>query len=111
MRLLTQNLLVCNKRVCQTAGVVNFPLQLIVNTWNDFDDDSAMPCTRPLMAKLVEKVDWNALRQTVSTVSKSFIYLLCLDIDTNIYVFLQLDWGIELPETFEENMLDDENAL
>ena len=27
------------------------------------------------------------------------------------FVYSQLDWGIELPETFEENMLDDENVL
>ena len=74
MRLLTQNLLVCNKRTCQAAGVVNFPLRLNVTTWSDYDDDSVMPCTRPLMAKLVEKIDWPALRQTVSTVSKSIFH-------------------------------------
>ena len=57
-----------------------------VASWSDFDDDSTMPCTRPLMAKLAEKLEWGALRQTVS----------------------QLDWGVNLPEQFEEAMLEDE---
>ena len=86
MRLITQNLLVCNKRTCQAPGIVNFPLNLTVASWSDFDDDSTMPCTRPLMAKLAEKLEWGALRQTVS----------------------QLDWGVNLPEQFEEAMLEDE---
>ena len=68
MRLLTQNLLVCNKRTCQAAGVVNFPLRLNVTSWNDFDDDATMPCTQPLMAKLAEKLEWAALRETVASV-------------------------------------------
>ena len=71
MKLLTHNLLVCNKKACQAAGVVNFPLKLEVSKWEDYDDESAMPMTKPLMTKLAEKLDWPALRQTVDTVSKS----------------------------------------
>ena len=70
MRLITQNLLVCNKRTRQAPGVVNFPLKLNVTTWNDGEEDSAMPCSKPLMAKLMEKIEWPALRSTVNQVSK-----------------------------------------
>ena len=48
-----------------------------------------MPCSRPLMAKLTEKLEWTALRQTVSS----------------------LDWGVNLPETFNETMLEDEQLM
>ena len=72
MRLITQNLLVCNKRTCQAPGVVNFPLNLRVTSWSDYDEDSTMPCTKPLMAKLAEKLEWSALRQTVGQVSNFF---------------------------------------
>ena len=48
-----------------------------------------MPCSKPLMAKLAEKLEWDALRSTVG----------------------QLDWGVNLPEAFEEAMLDDEQLL
>ena len=71
MKLITHNLLVCNRKACQTAGVVNFPLKLNVTKWEDYDDESAMPMTKPLMLKLSEKLDWMALRQTISTVSLS----------------------------------------
>ena len=69
MRLITQNLLTCNKRTCQAPGIVNFPLKLTVANWNDFEDDSTMPCTKPLMTKLSEKLEWGALRETVNSVS------------------------------------------
>ena len=49
--------------------MVNFPLKLEVVKWEDYDDESAMPMTKPLMQKLAEKLDWPALRQTVETVS------------------------------------------
>ncbi len=70
MRLITQNLLVCNKKTCQAPGVQNFPLRLAVQNWNELGDDSTMPCTKPLMLKLSEKVEWAALRETVNSVSK-----------------------------------------
>jgi len=92
MRLITQNLLVCNKRTCQAAGVVNFPLLLKVTTWSDYDDDSTMPCTKPIMAKLAEKLEWSAFRETVSQVS-TIRPLTC-------WFGVQLDWGVNLPETF-----------
>ena len=59
----------CNKRTCQAPGVINFPLALAVSSWSDYEDDSTMPCSRPLMAKLAEKLEWTALRNTVGSVS------------------------------------------
>ena len=85
MRLITQNLLVCNKRTCQAPGVINFPLRLIVNSWNDYDDDNTMPCTRPLMAKLSEKLEWGALRQTVGEVSCKIGSLAFADSDFAVF--------------------------
>ena len=67
-------MLVCNKRTCQAAGVVNFPLKLTVGEWSDYDEDSSMPCTKPLMSKLAEKIEWPALRSTVNSVSLYYLY-------------------------------------
>lgn len=69
MKLITHNLLVCNRKACSAAGVVNFPLKLNVVKWEDYDDESAMPMTKPIMTKVSEKLDWPALCQTVSSVS------------------------------------------
>ena len=72
MKLITHNLLVCNRKACQAAGVINFPLKLNVTQWEDYDDESAMPMAKPLMLKLAEKLDWTALYQTVATVSSKY---------------------------------------
>ena len=69
MRLITHNLLVCNRKTCQAPGITNFPLKLVVQKWQDFDDESTMPCTRALMSKLAEKLDWEAFINTVRSVS------------------------------------------
>ena len=86
MKLLTHNLLICNRKSCTAPGIVNFPLKLNVTAWVDYYDESAIQCTAPLMKRLSEKLEWSALRQTLST----------------------LDWGVALPETFDEAMLDEE---
>lgn len=69
MKLLTHNLLMCNRKSCTAPGVVNFPLKLKVAAWLDYDDESAIQCTTPLMKRLAEKLDWAALRATLETVS------------------------------------------
>jgi len=71
MKLLTHNLLLCNKSSCAQTGVVNFPLKLAVTKWEDYDDEVAIPCTKPLMSRLAEKLDWPALQATVASVSQS----------------------------------------
>ena len=62
MKLLTHNLIMCNKKTCMNTGVVNFPLKLNIKSWVDYDDEAAIECTKPLMARLAEKLDWIALR-------------------------------------------------
>ncbi|MFO0117222.1 MAG: hypothetical protein ACK521_06285 [bacterium] len=42
MKLLTHNLLMCNRKSCTAPGVVNFPLKLKVTSWIDYDDESAI---------------------------------------------------------------------
>ena len=86
MKLLTHNLLICNRKQCTGTGIVNFPLKLNVAAWVDYDEESAIQCTAPLMKRLSEKLEWPALRQTVAS----------------------LDWGVTLPEVFDEAMLQEE---
>lgn len=74
MKLLTHNLLVCNRKTCTAPGIVNFPLKLKVTTWVDYDDESAMQCTAPLIRRLTEKVEWPALKSTLDTVSLDTIF-------------------------------------
>ena len=76
MRLLTHNLLVCNIKACQAPGVQNFPLNLNITKWSDYDDESTMDCTKKLMTRLAEKIDWNALKETANKVSEIKLKLL-----------------------------------
>ena len=87
MKLLTHNLLMCNKKTCMNIGVKNFPLMLRCDKWADYDDETAIECTKTLMLRLAEKLDWPALRETLAL----------------------LDWGVtSLPEAFDENMMENE---
>jgi len=90
MKLLTHNLLVCNRKSCTAPGVVNFPLKLKVNSWIDYDDDSAIACTAPLMKRLSEKLEWSALRQTLETVSQSHFLTLFSSIGVSAYQRLSM---------------------
>lgn len=69
MKLLTHNFLVCNKKTCANTGVKNYPLELVVSKWADYDDESAMECSKGLIKTLVAKLDWPAFRQTILSVS------------------------------------------
>ena len=116
MRLITHNLLVCNRKTCQAPGITNFPLKLVVQKWQDFDDESTMPCTRALMSKLAEKLDWEALKNTVRSVSifTQFIWRHSKNDDywpRICFIFIQLDWGFEVPDKFEDSMLDNEEFM
>jgi len=71
MKLLTHNLLMCNKKTCMNMAVNNFPLKLVVTKWEDYDDESAIECSKTLISRLAEKLDWQALRTTLATVSHS----------------------------------------
>lgn len=73
MKLLTHNLLMCNKKSCMNTGVKNFPLQLRCDKWTDYDEETAIQCTKALMTRLAEKLEWQALTDTLATVSLSLI--------------------------------------
>ena len=72
MKLLTHNLLICNRKSCTAPGVVNFPLKLTVKEWVDYDDDTALECTPTLMKQLSTKLEWPALYKTLEYVSKHY---------------------------------------
>jgi hypothetical protein len=55
----------CNKKTCMNQGVNNFPLQVRCDKWVDYDDDTAIQCTKVLMLRLAEKIDWPALKATL----------------------------------------------
>ena len=78
MKLITHNLLMCNKKSCMNTGVKNFPLALKCEEWTDYSDENAIENTPALMKRLAEKLDWPALKQTVSTVSIAFKILACI---------------------------------
>ena len=62
MKLITHNLLMCNKKGCTTN---NFPLKLVAHTVELYNEESQMAYTKELMARLAEKMDMDALRFTV----------------------------------------------
>jgi hypothetical protein len=50
-------------------GVKNFPLLLRCDKWVDYDDETAIECSKTLMERLAEKLEWQALKETIDTVS------------------------------------------
>ena len=74
MKLITHNILMCNKKGCTKN---NFPLKLAVKTFSDFDPENAQEYSVNLMQRLLEKLEWSALRSTVASIP---------------------EWGITLPE-------------
>ena len=62
MKLITHNILMCNKKGCTTN---NFPLKIIATKVERYDEDSAMEFTVPLMQRLLEKIEYSALYSTV----------------------------------------------
>ena len=66
MKLITHNILMCNKKGCTQN---NFPLKLVVANWKDLDTENTQQYNPALLTRLLEKIDWQALRSTVSSVS------------------------------------------
>ena len=64
MKLITHNLLMCNKKGCTTN---NFPLKVIATKVEMYNEESAMEYSAPLMQRLCEKIDYNALYTTVQS--------------------------------------------
>ena len=73
MKLITHNLLMCNKSGCTTN---NFPLRVICTKVEEYDSESVQEYSKALMQRLLEKIDYLALQQTVNS----------------------LKWGVTLPE-------------
>jgi len=67
MKLITHNMLLCNKKTCQ--GKNNFPLRLVVTKMEEWNDERAMDYNSELMKRMCDKVEWKALKQTVAQVS------------------------------------------
>ena len=87
MKLITHNIMMCNKKGCTKN---NFPLKLAVKTFSDFDAENAQEYSPNLMQRLLEKIDWNALRSTVTSIP---------------------EWSISLPELVNQDMTQDEKFL
>ena len=62
MKLITHNILMCNKKGCTQN---NFPLKLVANKVEMYGEDSLMEYSKPLMQRLMEKLDMDALRATM----------------------------------------------
>ena len=65
MKILTHNLLVCNKKSCANTGVKNFPLYLSVDKWADYADEDVLSCKPNVIRQLCGKLDWQAFRETL----------------------------------------------
>ena len=62
MKLITHNILMCNKKGCTTN---NFPLKLIASKVQFYNEDNMMEYSKPLMQRLYEKLDLEALKLTL----------------------------------------------
>ena len=62
MKLITHNLLMCNKKGCT---VNNFPLKLIATKVEKYEEEALVEYSKPLMQRLAEKIDIDALRVTM----------------------------------------------
>ena len=63
MKLITHNILMCNKAGCTSN---NFPLKLVANTVKLYEDAALMEYSKPLMQRLLQKIDLGALQHTLS---------------------------------------------
>lgn len=86
MKLITHNILMCNKKGCTKN---NFPLKLAVKQFQDYESENAHEFSPALIQRLLEKIDWPALKTTVSS----------------------LDWGVTLPETYTQEQTQEEQFL
>ncbi|XP_026190038.1 multifunctional methyltransferase subunit TRM112 homolog A-like [Cyclospora cayetanensis] len=83
MRLLTHNLLMCNRRQCSGG----YPLLIKLGEAPSATKHEETELQTPLLLSLLKKLDWQALVQTAS------------------------ELGMDLPSTFSESDKADENFL
>jgi hypothetical protein len=72
MKLITHNLLMCNKKGCTQN---NFPLKIVANKVQEFEGEQGIEYSKGLMTRLAEKLDWPALRLTINSVIHLDSYL------------------------------------
>ena len=63
MKLITHNLLICNKKGCTTN---NYPLRIQANKVEIYQEEAQMEYSKPLMQKIAQKLDLVALNQTLN---------------------------------------------
>ena len=76
MKLITQTLLLCNKKGCT---VNNFPLKLIPSKVELYQDAALMAYSKPLMQRLLQKLDLGALNLTLNELEWADVKPLFLD--------------------------------
>ena len=92
MKLLTHNILMCNRKGCTKN---NFPLKLVAQKIEDIsqepnaDGEIALEYSKNLMQRLTDKIEWNALRETLLT----------------------LGWIKEFPSQIDSHLLENEDFL
>ncbi len=59
MKLITHNILMCNKKGCTTN---NFPLKLVCTHFKDLEADACQDFNPALLQRLSEKIEWPALK-------------------------------------------------
>ena len=62
MKLITHNILMCNKAGCTSN---NFPLKLVANNVKFYEEAALMEYSKPLMQRLLQKLDLGALQHTL----------------------------------------------
>ena len=62
MKLITHNILMCNKKGCTTN---NFPLKIVCNKVEMYQEEATMAYSKNLMQRLLEKLDLPALKITL----------------------------------------------
>ena len=89
MKLITHNILMCNKKGCVQN---NFPLKLIATQVEIYNEESAMDYSKELMQRLLDKIDYPALYTTVNALNWADVKQLPAP----------LEGGILAPELFND---------
>ena len=55
MKLMTHNILMCNRKNCNTN---NFPLKLVANKVSDLEGEEVMTYNKALMQRMLDKIEW-----------------------------------------------------
>ena len=98
MKLITHNILMCNKKGCTQN---NFPLRLIAHKVEVYNDEAAMEYTPHLITRLLEKIDYAALYQTVQALQWNDVQQLPAPLEGGL---ASPDWAKD--EAFLQNLYE-----